>query len=362
MSDRTREYLEKIDASAEHLLYLINDILDMSRIESGKLSLKNEEFSFCGFLKAINIMVSGQCSDKGLDYQCHIQGEVDDYYIGDDMKLRQVLINILGNTVKFTPEGGKVSLTVNRTAHYDRRSTLQFRVADTGIGMSREFLPHIFDAFSQENSSSTSKYGSSGLGMAIAKNIVEMMNGGIEAESEKGRGSVFTVTVTLMDCETDHSEAEATVLEEFRSAMIRKGIKASQEAGRADLTGRRVLLAEDVQVNTEIMMMVLQMRQMEAEHAENGRIAVEMFASHEPGYYNAVLMDMRMPEMDGLEASRAIRAMDRTDAKTIPIIALTANAFDEDVQRSMQAGLNAHLTKPIQPEKLFETLERLIRD
>ena len=481
ISDRTREYLEKIDASAEHLLYLINDILDMSRIESGKLSLKNEEFSFCGFLKAINTMVSGQCSDKGLDYQCHIQGEVDDYYIGDDMKLRQVLINILGNAVKFTPEGGKVSLTVSRTAHYDRRSTLQFRVADTGIGMSREFLPHIFDAFSQENSSSTSKYGSSGLGMAIAKNIVEMMNGGIEAESEKGRGSVFTVTVTLMDCETDHSEAEAavihpremsvlivdddpiacehaklvlekagiasetadsgakalemitvrsarmepynlilvdwkmpemdgvettrrireivrddsaiiiltayrwddiletavqagvdsflakplfaaTVLEEFRSAMIRKGIKASQEAGRADLTGRRVLLAEDVQVNTEIMLMVLQMRQMEAEHAENGRIAVEMFASHEPGYYDAVLMDMRMPEMDGLEASRAIRAMDRTDAKTIPIIALTANAFDEDVQRSMQAGLNAHLTKPIQPEKLFETLERLIRD
>ena len=481
ISESTRDYLEKIGASAGHLLQLINDILDMSRIESGRLTLKNEEFSFPELLKAINTMFSSQCSEKGLDYQCHIQGEVDDYYIGDNMKLRQVLINILGNAVKFTPEGGKVSLTVKRMTKQNDLTTLRFRIADTGIGMSKEYLPHVFDTFSQEDSSTTSKYGSSGLGMAITKNFVEMMNGRIEVESEKGRGSVFTVTVTLMDSDRkdidggvdeihpdemtvlivdddsiacDHAKlvlekagisAEvacsgpdaiemvrlrharmkpynlilidwkmpemdgvettrrireivgnesaiiiltayswddvleeavqagvdsfipkplfaAAVMDEFKAAMKRKGVKARKEANKADLTGRRILLAEDVQVNAEIMMMVLQMRQMEADLAENGKIAVEKFTEHEPGYYDAILMDMRMPEMDGLEATQVIRAMERPDAQSIPIIALTANAFDEDVQRSMQAGLNAHLSKPVQPDTLYETLENLIRE
>ena len=481
ISDSTRDYLEKIDASAEHLLQLINDILDMSRIESGRMILKNEEFSFRDLLKAINTMFSGQCVDKGLEYRCDIQGEVDDYYIGDNMKLRQVLINILGNAVKFTPEGGEISLTVSRKVQMNDLTTLSFRIADTGIGMSQEYLPHIFDTFSQEDSSTTSKYGSSGLGLSITKSIVEMMNGNIVVESEKGKGSVFTVTVTLMDSErkdVDGDDAEilpdemtvlivddelyacehaklvlekvgiateiassgqeavemvrlhharmepynlilvdwkmpgmdgvettrkireisgtesaiiiltayrwddileeavqagvdsfipkplfaATVLEEFKAAMKRKGLNAKKGANKADLTGRRILLAEDVEVNAEIMMMVLQMREMEADLAVNGKIAVEKFAEHEPGYYDAVLMDMRMPEMDGLEATRAIRTMDRPDARRIPIIALTANAFDEDVQRSMQAGLNAHLSKPVQPDTLYETLENLIQD
>ena len=480
ISDKTRGYLEKIDSSAGHLLALINDILDMSRIESGQLVLKNEEFSFPRVLEAINTIFSSQCQHKSLDYQCHINGEVDDTYIGDNMKLRQVLINILSNAVKFTPEGGSVSLTVERTAQFDGHSTLRFRIADTGIGMSKEFLPHLFDTFTQEDASTTNRYGSSGLGMAITKNIVEMMNGTIEVESEKGKGTVFTVTVTLLDahrqgldnadieirpeeinvlivdddpiacehaklvlekagiaseiasCGKDavemvrlrHARMEpynlilvdwqmpemdgvetarqiraimghesviiiltayrwddalneamqagvdsfiakplfaAQLLEEFQAALKRKNIALMpKEAEKADLAGRRVLLAEDVEVNAEIMTMVLQMRDVEADLAVNGRIAVEKFAEHEPGYYSAILMDMRMPEMDGLEATRRIRAMDRPDAKTIPMIALTANAFDEDVQRSLQAGLNAHLSKPVQPDILFETLENLI--
>ena len=186
ISPKTREYLEKIGASAEHLLNLINDILDMSRIESGRLTIKNEEFSFSKLLETINTMFSGQCSDKGLDYQCHINGQVDDHYIGDSMKLRQVLINILGNAVKFTPAGGKVDLTVERTAQFENQSALRFTVSDTGIGMSRDFLPKLFDAFSQEDTSTTSKFGSTGLGMAITKNIVEIMNGSIQVESEPG--------------------------------------------------------------------------------------------------------------------------------------------------------------------------------
>ncbi|MBQ8092797.1 MAG: response regulator [Clostridia bacterium] len=475
---KTREYLQKIGSSAEHLLGLINDILDMSRIESGRMILKKEEFSFPKLLEAINTMFSGQCSDKGLDYQCHIEGQLDDYYIGDNMKLRQVLINILGNAVKFTPEGGTVSLDVKRTAQFDGLSTLCFVISDTGIGMSRDYLPHIFDTFSQEDSSATNRYGSSGLGMAITKNIVEMMNGSIQVDSEKGKGSTFTVYVTLLDSErTDgedkgeirpqdmtvlivdddpvacehaklvlgkagisaevavsgtaaiemvrlrHARMEpydlilvdwkmpdmdgvettrqirtiagnesaiiiltaykwddvfeeavragvdsfiskpvfaGTVIEEFRTAIERKGIRDRKKAQKPELAGRHILLAEDVQVNAEIMMMVLQMRQMQADLAVNGKIAVEMFEKHPENYYSAILMDMRMPEMDGLEATRVIRSMDRPDAGTIPIIALTANAFDEDVQRSMQAGLNAHLSKPVQPDILFETLERLI--
>ena len=477
ISDRTREYLEKIGTSANHLLALINDILDMSRIESGRMVLKNEEFSFSRLIEQLCTLFSGQCQDKGLSFHCRIIGEMDDDYIGDAMKLRQVLINTLSNAVKFTPEGGEVDFSAERIRRFDGKSTLRFVIRDTGIGMSPEYLPDIFDAFSQEDSSATNKYGSSGLGMAITKNIVTMMNGDIRVESEKGKGTVFTVTVTLMDSdrkggdageivpadmcvlvvdddpvacdharlvlekvgiasETASSGSEAvemvrlrharrapynlilvdwqmpemdgvettrqiravvgresaviiltayrwdeiadeaaaagvdsfiakplfasTVLEEFRAAMKKKSAAASQPENRADLKGRRILLAEDMAVNAEIMTLVLQMREMEVEVAENGRIAVESFEKHPAGYYDAILMDMRMPEMDGIEATERIRAMARADAATIPIIALTANAFDEDVQRSLQAGLNAHLSKPVEPDMLYQTLESLI--
>ena len=478
ISDKTRDYLEKIGNSANHLLALINDILDMSRIESGRMTLKNEKFSFSHLLEQINTIFGGQCQEKGLEYDCEIRGEVDDAYIGDSMKLRQVLINLLGNAVKFTPKGGRVALQVERTGQFDGKSTLQFIVRDTGIGIGEDFLPHLFDAFSQEDGSSTNRYGSSGLGLAITKNIVELMNGNIRVESEKGKGSAFTVTVTLMDAggraelpslemqpqemcvlvidddpvaceharlvlekvgivsETALSGAQAlemvrlrharrdpynlilvdwkmpemdgvettrriraitgsesaiiiltayrwdevhdeavsagvdrfiskplfasSVLEEFRQALQTRRQEGREHTPGKDLRGRRILLAEDIDINAEIITMVLEMREMQVERAANGRIAVEMFAAHPENYYDAVLMDMRMPEMDGLEATRVIRAMDRADARTIPMIALTANAFDEDVQRSLQAGLNAHLSKPVESDALFETLESLL--
>ncbi|MBQ7617408.1 MAG: response regulator [Desulfovibrio sp.] len=480
LSPRTKDYLTKIGGSAQHLLSLINDILDMSRIESGRMAIRNEEFAFAKLLEKINTIFSVQCQEKGLTYLCHIQGEVDDYYIGDNVKLRQVLINILGNAVKFTPKGGTVDFQVEKTASFDGKSTLRFTIKDTGVGMSKEFLPKLFETFSQEDSSASNKYGSSGLGMAITKNIVEMMNGQITVEREKGVGSCFTVVVTLLDSEkskasktedidlnamnlsilvidddpvacehaklvlekaglnseTVVSSKEAlemvklrharrdpynliivdwqmpemdgiettrkirsvigqeaaiiiltaynwddimeealsagvdsfitkplftsNLLEEFKNTLVRKQITPQTKTKKADLRGRRILLAEDMIVNAEIMIEVLQMREMLVEHAENGKIAVEMFSNHEVGYYAAILMDMRMPELNGLEATRAIHAMAREDAKTIPIIALTANAFDEDVQQSLQAGLNAHLSKPVNPEVLFETLENML--
>ena len=305
LPDRTRDYLEKIGASAKHLLGLINDILDMSRIESGRLTIKNEEFSFSDMLEQINTMVSSQCRDRGLKYKCRVIGHVDDYYIGDNMKLKQVIINILGNAVKFTPVPGTVSFTVKCTAEFEGQSMFQFTMADTGIGMDKEYLPKIFEAFSQENEGSSNKYGSTGLGMAITKNIVELMNGNISVESEKGVGTTFTVNVTLRNSER---------------------------------------------------------KNMETDHAENGQIAVEMFSSSEINQYDAILMDVRMPVMDGLKATEAIRSLDRPDAKTVPIIAMTANAFDEDVQRSLQVGMNAHLSKPVEPERLYATLGELIGD
>ena len=344
----TREQLEKIGVSAKHLLGLINDILDMSRIESGRMTLKSEEFSFRDFLDQINIMINGQCVDKGLRYECTVIGQVRDYYIGDDMRLKQVLINILGNAVKFTNAPGRVMLSVEETEESEKSRTLSFRVQDTGIGMDPEFIPKIFDSFSQEDETATNHYSGSGLGMAITKNFVEMMNGDIQVESEKGVGSVFTVTVPLGRSDRIYTEIPEEETPETEKTRI--------------LAGRRILMAEDVEQNAEILEDLLSLEDMETEHAENGEIAVRMFSEKPEGYFDAILMDIRMPVMDGLTATRAIRNLNRPDAKTIPIIAMTANVFDEDVERSMKAGMNAHLAKPIEPEKLYSTMSELIRE
>jgi len=353
-SSEVKKHLEKIGSSARHLLEIINDILDMSRIESGRLTLKNEPFNFSRAIDQVNSIIGGQCKDKGLAYKCTLNGHFDECYVGDAMKLKQILINILGNSVKFTHEGGSVNLEVAEYSRSDGKVVLKFVASDTGIGISKEFLPHIFDTFSQENSSAAGSYGSTGLGMAITKSIVGLMNGTISVESEKDKGTTFTVTVTL-------AESAAKAPETAGTEETQNGCAAQNDSAGKDLTGCRILLAEDVPVNAEIVKMILGMRKIEVDTAENGKIATEMFAQHDPGYYAAILMDMRMPVMDGLEAARTIRSMERSDAGTIPIIALTANAFDDDVQRSMQAGLNAHLSKPIEPPALFGTLEKLIK-
>jgi len=477
LSETTKDYLEKIGGSARHLLGLINDILDMSRIESGRLVIRKEEFSFGEMLEQINTMVMSQCGEKGLKYECRVIGGVSDYYIGDDMKLKQVLINILSNAIKFTDEPGSVTLTVERTANYEKQSAIRFVIRDTGIGMDQAFIPKIFDAFTQEDSSRNNKYGSTGLGMAITKNIVELMNGTISVQSEKGVGTEFTVVITLTNSErqgtalsymsprdmrilvVDDEEIDAeharivldeagikadtcgsgqealqmlevqhtkhepynlvlldwkmpemdglevakeirkrydkettviiltafnwdeimdealhagvdsflakplfssNVIDEFERIARKNNMSLYKEKKRAELKGRRILLAEDVMINAEIMKEIIRMREAEIDHAENGRLALRMFEESEVGHYDAILMDVRMPEMDGLEATAAIRALDRPDAKTIPIIAMTANAFDEDVQRSLQVGMNAHLSKPVEPDRLYETLEELI--
>ena len=326
LSNVTREQLKKIDASAKHLLSIINDILDVSRIESGKVVLKDEEFSLSEILEQVNIIIGSQCKDKGLNFDFQITEKIHDFYFGDALKLRQVLINILGNAVKFTSKGGKVTFQVEETVDSDPKSILVFKIADTGVGMDKEFLPKIFEAFSQENSNVTNRYGSTGLGMTITKSIVEMLNGDITVESEKGVGTIFTVIIKLK-----HSDR---VKEKSETAPSEKDLSEIQ----INLAGKRILLAEDMPVNAEIMMEILKMRDMKPEHAANGKIAVEMFENSPPNYYDAILMDMQMPIMSGLDATQAIRAMNRADSKTTPIIALTANAFEEDIHRSIQAN------------------------
>ena len=478
LAPHTRENLVKIGQSARHLLGIINDILDMSRIESGRLTLRKEEFSFTHMLDQINALIRSQCDSKGLGFSFRIGEGINEWYLGDVMKLKQVLINILSNAIKFTEPGGSVSFNIEKTAEYDGSSTFRFTVEDTGIGIDQKFLPKIFDTFTQEESGSSNRFGSTGLGMAITKSIVELMNGYITVRSEKGVGTVFVVTVTLKDVDRTVKESEITpgslkvlivddspddlkiaqavlddvgvtadtcrsgeealrameiqkakqtpynlilldrkmpvldgfdvtreirrrfgydctiiiltayswddvideahttgvdgfmskplytgnVMSEFAYIINRRTNQARPEKKKASLKGRRVLIAEDMIINAAILRELLSAREITVDHAENGKEALEMFAGSPDFYYDAVLMDVRMPVMDGLESARAIRDLVRHDSAVIPIIALTANAFDEDVQLSLQVGMNAHLSKPVEPESLLETMSELIYD
>ena len=346
ISPHTREELEKSNASAQHLLSLINDILDMSRIESGRMVLKAEVFSFRELLKQINVIVGGQCEEKGLQFVFNRIEPLDEYYVGDALKLKQIIINILGNSVKFTESPGVITLTVNQISRTDESAALRFTMEDTGIGMDKEFIPKLFEPFSQEDTGATNRYGGSGLGMAITKNFVELMNGEISVDSEKGRGTTFTVSVTLGRSQGDNF-AGAESPEKALAMSI-------------SLEGRRFLIAEDQEINAEILIDLLEMEGVSPEWAENGKRAVEMFEQSETGCYDAILMDMRMPVMDGLTATQEIRKLNRPDAATIPIIALTANAFEEDVKQCLQAGMNAHLAKPVDIELLKQTISRLL--
>ena len=341
ISPHTREEMEKIGASARHLLSIVNDILDMSRIESGRMTLKEEAFSLRELIDQVSVIIEGQCEDKGLTFSCHASESLNASYLGDSLKIKQALINILGNSVKFTDPPGRIAFDIEQTAMQDGRAMLRFTMRDTGIGMDQEFIPRLFDAFSQENNDNTSRYGGSGLGMAITKSFVEMMGGTIGVESEKGVGSTFTVSVPLKP-----------VQEEAKSE------KQSDDA--PSVAGRHLLVAEDQELNAEILIDLLEMESITTEWVQNGQMAVERFAACGKGHFDAILMDMRMPVMDGLSAAQAIRKLNRPDAKTVPIIALTANAFEEDVKQCLQAGMNAHLAKPVDIETLKKTLGRFL--
>ena len=335
-----REQVEKLGISARHLLELINNILDINQIDEGTLKLSEEPFSLRETVELVNAIIQNHCNEKGLDYQSRFVGEIDDYYVGDALNVKRVLINILGNAIKYTIPPGTVSFTTEQIEARGDERVLRFTVRDTGIGMDKDFLPNLFYPFAQGDSSSTTQFGGGGLSLAVSSRIVELMRGSIAVTSEKGVGSVFVITVTLGAC--DRKEEDALQEETPEEADI--------------LEGKHLLVVEDIELNAEIVMDLLETEGMTSDWAENGKIAVDMFARSPEYTYDAILMDLRMPVMDGLESARTIRSLDRPDARSVPILALTANAFEEDVRNSLEAGMNQHLAKPVDSDLLFNSL------
>ena len=475
--DKLTDCLGKIGLSSRYLLSLINDILDMSRIESGKVSIINEEFDFRSFVEGISSLIYPQAKNKNIVFDLNIEGVVDERYRGDPLRLNQVLINILSNALKFTPEWRSVHLSIRETRRVRDRAYLQFIVRDTGIGMETGLLERIFEPFEQGGASISHSYGGSGLGLAISSNLISLMNGHISVSSTPGVGSEFVVELPLLTV-PDNTPKQDVSLEDIRVLVVdddlvtcehttlilnRIGVDAeyvtsgkaavtrvksalqrhtcynialvdwkmpdmdgvetarsirrivgpdtlviimsaydwteiearAREAGvdffiskpifqsvvqdvllkatrrrqsadtlpvqKEDFAGRRILLVEDNEINMEIARTLLEFRNASVDGACNGQQAVEMFRSSPQNHYDAVLMDVRMPVMDGIAATQAIRGLDRADAATVPILAMTANAFAEDIERSRKAGMNEHLAKPIEPETLYARLASYFR-
>ena len=345
LPEETREQLQKIDTNAHHLLCLIDNLLDMSSVESGELQIQEEPFSLKSVLDLTDSITRNQCEGKGLVYESRRENLAWDSYRGDALKLEQLLLILSDNAVKYTPAPGRVVLTVSRTECGVEQDTLRFSVSDTGVGMDPEFVSQIFETFSQEDATSTTYYSGSGLGLSLGRSIAVLMGGDIEVRSEKDRGSTFTVTAKLKRME----EAEAA--EEAESDSVSADV----------LAGIRVLVAEDIDLNAEILEDLLEMEGILSERARDGSEAVRMFCEHESGYYSAILMDLRMPVMDGLSATEAIRSADHPDAVSIPILALTANTSVEDRRNALEAGMNQHLAKPVDIEQLCTVLRKQIR-
>lgn len=344
---KVREYTKKITASGQHLLSLINDILDISKIESGKVVLNLEEFALEDVLSSVDAIIQPMARAKGQQFHLEVTGVRHEYLVGDETRLNQILINLLSNAVKYTPEGGNIWFRVTalkqRSSQYER---IRIEVEDDGYGMTPEYLETIFDAFTRAENSTTNKVQGTGLGMAITKNIVELMGGTIEVFSEVDKGSLFRVDLELRVAETPEGTAG--------------GRSEAEPEEEADLTGMRFLAAEDNEINGEILSELLEIEGASCEIAVNGQLAVERFRVSAPGEFDAILMDVQMPVMNGHEAARAIRALDREDAKSIPIIAMTANAFAEDEKAALAAGMDAHVPKPLNMELLKKTLQHII--
>ena len=339
------DYLGKISASSEHLLSLINDVLDMSRIESGKVTIETVPVCIPEQIQLVHDMVQTDIREKKLNFLVKQEELRDIYVYADALHTNRVLMNILSNAVKFTPEGGTVTFTMSeRSSEKPGCAEYVFCIEDTGIGMSEEFKSHIFEQFAREKSSTVSRTQGTGLGMAITKSLVDLMGGSISVESELGKGSKFTVTLTFK------LTTRATV--KYNSDDTHVEV--------SDVSGKRILLAEDNELNREIAVAILQGAGFEIDSASDGREAADKVVEKPAGYYDVILMDIQMPEMNGYEATKAIRELDDKAKSCIPIIAMTANAFDEDKKNALEAGMNAHIAKPIEVPILMRTISEVL--
>ena len=338
-----RGYLGKITAASSHLLSLINDVLDMSRIESGKVVIDEKPCSLSQILRDLQSIIQADLTEKKLNFCLDDSALIHPYVVCDQLRLNQVLLNILSNALKFTPTDGCISITATeRPGDQPDTAVYEFCIHDTGIGMAPEFLEHIFEPFERERTSTVSGIQGTGLGMSITKNLAELMNGQITVESRKGQGSTFTCSFP------------------FRFGQAPDGTNALRDSTVQNLTGCRLLLVEDNELNQEIAVTILEEAGYIVEVASDGAEAVEKVCRSGKNPYDLVLMDIQMPVMDGIEATKAIRALSDQKLASLPIVAMTANAFEEDRQRVLSAGMNGHLGKPIDIKKLFSTLQNIL--
>ena len=344
--EATGSYLAKAENLSQFLLQLINDILDMSRIESGKMQLAQDPFDILALGERLDNMFRGTAEGKGIHWNVQMQDFTVRYVIGDEMRLSQVIINFISNANKFTPAGGSVDVTFRQMDILEGQLHLMIRVRDTGKGIREDFLEKIFRPFEQEDASTAHNYGGSGLGMAIADNMVRLMNGQILVESQEGKGSEFTVYLTLPVAEES---------EQVQNPYQVAGVSDEKGLENFTLDGIHILLAEDNDINAEIAMEILQLQGAVLERACDGEEAVQKFTQSAPGTYDVILMDIQMPKLDGWEATRQIRMMNRADAG-LPIFAMSANAFIEDQRHSVEVGMNGHINKPVD----FEEVRKLI--
>ncbi len=341
--ERQEDCRKKIKTSAEHLLSLINDVLDINNLESDHMELANEMFSIHELLSNCMVMIGGQAATRNIKLTTDftVQGGLPhEYFMGSPLHIKQVLVSIAGNAVKYNKPSGSVDIKCHELSAEDGIARVCFEVSDTGVGMSQEFLGHIFEPFTQEMGGARTNYQGTGLGMTITKKLVDSMDGTIQVESEVGQGTVCTVVLPL------------------EIVAVSGGQEVDADAETDGISGKHALIVEDNELNREIAQYMIEENGLEVTMAENGQEAVELFQQSAPYTYQIVFMDIMMPVMDGHEATRVIRSLDRPDASRIPIIAMTANAFAEDVQAAKDAGMNEHMAKPLEPEIISEVLKR----
>ena len=337
------ECLDKISTSTKYLLSLINDILDMSRIESGSMTVCKDTFNLDSLIDELVVLMSAQAENKSISLKVK-RNYTERILIGDELRLNQVLINIIGNALKFTPEQGTITISAEQVMQEEEKVAIRFSVQDTGIGINEDNLTRIFSAFEQAEDNTARRFGGTGLGLAISSNLVKLMGGKLDVRSEEGVGSEFFFTIRFPIAE----EVQKTEQVE------------AKETKQIHFEGKRLLVVEDNEINAEIAQTVLEMAGIESELAGDGQQAVDTFKEKPVGYYDAILMDIRMPVMDGLEATKCIRTLGKEDSRTIPIVAMSANAFDEDMKKSIESGMNGHLSKPIDIEKLYKVLQDIM--
>lgn len=337
--ERLNECIDKIALASQFQLSLVNDILDVSKIESGKMQLAADPFDLTGIIDDVTLFTSNSAIAKGIVFEMSADPHIERAYIGDPTRLKQILMNLLSNALKFVNENGKVTLRIESAGRAGRQEIVRFIVSDNGIGMSKAFQKRMFLPFEQDAELGRKRPGS-GLGLAIIGNLISLMGGSITVDSEQGKGTCFTVDIPLERAETAESQEVTETMPE----------------GRCIFHGETILLAEDDGLNAEVLENLLGYIRLKVVHAENGKIAVELFERSAPGEYAAILMDIQMPIMDGLDAARAIRALPREDATRIPIFALSASVFADDVERSLCSGMNGHLGKPVDVDQICAML------